>query len=328
MVQFASHRMGALMLWCIAIVMTFALSSWRMHDVHVRAEKALAARAEQVAKQLSNLLSIVGWNLDITVARPIVFTTMRDPQLYAVKVLSHEGVLEGQRRNAKGGLEPWDGQLIEKTVQAISTISLNEEKIGTVEVYLRVSETAEYVHEAFIQEIICFFLNFSFFSFCLLLYLFKCGYFPIIKKNIVNLFKKISNKRSKNEKKHFKRDGLEKFLHKVHAVCDLEQGAKYYQLQPEAMYVTAELFKQTFANVPMILARLHTEKNFNDLLYIARLIEVAAPCIGAYTLQEEAIKIQETHNGRDSFESNLSVESCINILEQVLNELAYNKKNA
>ena len=91
--------------------------------------------------------------------RPVVFAAMRNPELYAVKIARGDILLEGQRRGRTEELEPWDGVLTERTVQAISPILSDTGQVGTVEVYLRVDKTLDPAHAANAQEMLRLFGN-------------------------------------------------------------------------------------------------------------------------------------------------------------------------
>lgn len=79
-----------------------------------------SARPGRTAAQLAALLSLPAWELDELTARTIVMAAMEDDSIYAVKVQTKRGMLEGQRRNYQWEPVPWDDEIAENTVQGMN----------------------------------------------------------------------------------------------------------------------------------------------------------------------------------------------------------------
>ena len=316
--EVAVRRYVAFFLWFLFLLLSFACASWQMHMIHQHAESVLGSRAAYVAEQLARLLEVPDWTFDLPAARRIVFTTMRDPELYAVKVLRGDALLEGQRRGADGELEPWDGELIEKTVQAIWPVEREGKKVGTVEVYLRVGPTVALVSSSSLQEMVRFVLFFLFSALCLFLYLRASGdlsHLPSVlsafKDRIASLLR-THRERKVPEKRACVGSGLDAF-----APVDLEAGRLFQHTDVRASFVTAGLFSHVFAGAPAVMSRLLAENRSEELQRLGRLLELSAPCIGAFGLQKAASGMR----GALSSSSDLyytEVEACIVALEHVL----------
>lgn len=95
-----------------------------------------------MAAQLAALLSLPAWELDELTARTIVMAAMEDESIYAIKVQTKRGMLEGQRRNYQWEPVPWDDEITEDSVQGMNPLKMEGRVVGSVEVYLspRVSD--------------------------------------------------------------------------------------------------------------------------------------------------------------------------------------------
>lgn len=77
-----------------------------------------------MAAQLAALLSLPAWELDELAARTIVMAAMADESIYAIKVQSNKGMLEGQRRNYRWEPVPWDDEIPENSVQGMNPLKM------------------------------------------------------------------------------------------------------------------------------------------------------------------------------------------------------------
>lgn len=102
-----------------------------------------SARPGRTAAQLAALLSLPAWELDELTARTIVMAAMEDDSIYAVKVQTKRGMLEGQRRNYQWEPVPWDDEIAENTVQGMNPLKMEGRTVGSVEVYLSPRLSAE-----------------------------------------------------------------------------------------------------------------------------------------------------------------------------------------
>ncbi len=314
------RRLTALTLWLVAILMAFAFSSWRMHDLHSRSEAILSTRASAVAEEISSLLAIPGWDLEVQVVRPVVFAAMRNPELYAVKIARGDILLEGQRRGRTEELEPWDGVLTERTVQAISPILSDTGQVGTVEVYLRVDKTLDPAHAANAQEMLRFFLSVFLATLCFVLYLCSCGELAQFSKSVrrfwdwfVTSLGNVCARRNQDSKVIRSLDGRGPAI-------DLEAAHILQTITAQCPDLGSALFVHVFAHGPQILSRLLAEENYEALLHLLGLLERSAPCLGAFALQHAATAAREAvQSGEGVFSA--EVEACISALEKVLKAL-------
>lgn len=312
----STHRFVAVSLWFLALLLTFAMTSWRIHSVHQEAESLLATQASQIAEQIANLLSTPGYALDDTTARPIVFTAMKNSSLYAIKVFSEEGLLEGQRRGAQGELEPWDGILLEKTVQAICPVDdpVTNRKIGTIEVYFRAAKALDYVDDVVFQETIRMLLTFVFVSLCLGLFFWK---YADLRLEALPLLVRL--RKNKNSGQSSTEDILQELVtkEKNKNIIDLDEGRSHINKTQDAMNVPAALFGQVFSHTPEILARLAADESEKEIVHLGQLLAEAAPCIGASRLHESALAMQKEISSQ-SKEMHRAIVECQKNLEEVL----------
>ena len=307
------RRCTAFTLWLSALVLAFACSSWRMHDIHARFEQQLSQRVAAVAEELASLLAVPGWNLDATVARALVFAAMRDPELYAVKIAKADTLLEAQRRGASGELEPWDGVLLESTVQTIKPITSDSGEIGTVEVYLRADNALDVVHAANVQEMVRFLLHGFLATLCYLLYRISCGDLVSLSQIVSQLWQGLRRSLSGIGKKAQSRFAISQ----QGSVTDFAAEPMLPKENAQHFAVTRVLFVHTFAHAPEMLSRFLSEENVGALQHLIGLMEQAAPCVEAFALQKAACTARKAL-ARDDKLYGCEVEACILALENLL----------
>ncbi|MBO4334671.1 MAG: hypothetical protein J5846_02395 [Desulfovibrio sp.] len=302
----------AFSLWLTALALAFACSSWRMHDIHARFEQQLSQRVAAVAEELASLLAVPGWNLDVTVARALIFAAMRDPELYAVKIAKADSLLEAQRRGASGELEPWDGVLLERTVQTIKPITSDSGEIGTVEVYLRADNALDLVHAANVQEVVRFLLHGFLATLCYLLYRISCGELVSVSRIVSQLWQRLRRLLS----------GIGKMTERRFTLS--QQGSVTGCAEPmlpkdnaQNLAVTRVLFVHAFAHAPEMLSRFLAEENVGALQHLIGLMEQAAPCVEGFALHQAACTARKAL-ARDDKLFGCEVEACIVALENLL----------
>ncbi|MBQ7586235.1 MAG: hypothetical protein IJU40_08325 [Desulfovibrionaceae bacterium] len=313
-------RLVAIGLFLVALILTISTASWHIHAVHQDADKILASKATNVAEQLSALLSLPGYKLDVALARPLVFAALKNSELFAVKILDNEGLLEGQRRSSQGELEPWDGEIPEKTVQAICPIWAENKRVGSVDVYLRVDSTLGLVDKVAWQEVSRFILTLLFTSLCLLLYLWQTGDLKTILEGLQAYFKKLQ---ARSEPRIIKSsDRLASVVNQTQnqQILDQKAAKDYWQQEKPPLGVAQGLFAYTFKHTPKILTTLASEKKLTQLKHLISLLNQSAPCIGAHRLTqstEELLKaLQKTEI------PHLEIQNCIQELNLILAKLS------
>ncbi|MEE0816756.1 MAG: hypothetical protein U0M13_13965, partial [Desulfovibrio fairfieldensis] len=93
----------------------------------------------------------------------------------------------------------------------------------------------------------------------------------------------------------------------------------------DAWQITAGLFRQCFARAPELLSRLYADGETAGLCHLGRMLELAAPCLGATRLTEAARAMQVALNDPQCETAALAVEECMRALEDVLAALGGEK---
>ena len=139
--KIASGRI-VLAMWCAGLLALLLPALWTVRAEREAARERLAVEARNTAVQLSALLAVPAWDVDELAARTIVMAAMEDESIYAVKVQTPQGMLEGQRRNYQWEPVPWDDEIDEEAVSGLSPLRVEGRPVGTVEVYVspRVSQ--------------------------------------------------------------------------------------------------------------------------------------------------------------------------------------------
>ena len=139
--KIASGRI-VLAMWCAGLLALLLPALWTVRAERETARERLAVEARNTAVQLSALLAVPAWDVDELAARTIVMAAMEDESIYAVKVQTPQGMLEGQRRNYQWEPVPWDDEIDEEAVSGLSPLRVEGRPVGTVEVYVspRVSQ--------------------------------------------------------------------------------------------------------------------------------------------------------------------------------------------
>ena len=139
--KIASGRI-VLAMWCAGLLVLLLPALWTVREEREAARERLAVEARNTAVQLSALLAVPAWDVDELAARTIVMAAMEDESIYAVKVQTPQGMLEGQRRNYQWEPVPWDDEIDEEAVSGLSPLRVEGRPVGTVEVYVspRVSQ--------------------------------------------------------------------------------------------------------------------------------------------------------------------------------------------
>lgn len=139
--KIASGRL-LLAIWCVGLLALLLPALWTVREEREAARERLAVEARNTAVQLSALLAVPAWDVDELAARTIVMAAMEDESIYAIKVETPKGMLEGQRRNYQWEPVPWDDEIDEEAVSGVSPLRVEGQPVGTVEVYVspRVSQ--------------------------------------------------------------------------------------------------------------------------------------------------------------------------------------------
>ncbi|MDE5832922.1 MAG: hypothetical protein K2H64_08060, partial [Desulfovibrio sp.] len=96
------------------------------------------------------------------------------------------------------------------------------------------------------------------------------------------------------------------------------RGRAYQRDNPDAQRVTAGMFRQTFGRAPRLISALYAEGEIAGLCHLGRILEQAAPCVGAQKLERAARDMQKVLNDPENEATAGPVEECARTLEETL----------
>ena len=325
----AGRRWIALCLWGAGLALFFILGLWNLESSRRDAENRLIGEAGRTAAQLATLLALPAWELDEITARTIVMGAMEDERLYAVKVETRQGMLEGQRRNYLWEPVPWDDELAENCVQGMNPLRMEGQTVGSVEVWLSPRLNEEEQAQLVARERWRFVLGAALWTLALLLLLWLWGDLSAVRRRlgrlgaapdaetaaaapepvVLGLAPRVPEESASGPK-----------ASPVTALpaVDPALGRRFQRRNPDAWRVTAGMFRQTFSRAPRLMERLFSDGVTAGLCHLGRMLEQAAPCLGAERLAAAARKMQAALNDPECETRALPVEECARALEEVL----------
>ena len=362
------RRRLALIVWAAALLLFLLLSVWNVSEDRQEAENRLGSDAGRMAAQLAALLSLPAWELDELAARTIVMAAMADESIYAIKVQTNKGMLEGQRRNYQWEPVPWDDEIPENSVQGMNPLKMEGRPVGTVEVFLSPRITDEDLAQKARREVARFSISAAFCTLVLLLLLWHWGdltrvrvllfmrtpFHPDARKRVGSAAASVAgddqppasapvaegepapasavtaptDQQEQIVPPQGLVDGLAEGLAAPQkedtaagAVISAELGRAFLLRKPEAWRITAGLFDRTFAHAPGLLLRLYAADDAENLCRLGRILEKAAPCVGAERLASAAHAMQWALNDADAASAAQAVEECELALREVLEAL-------
>lgn len=303
----------ALAIWAAGLVVCLGLGLWNVSSYRQDAENRLISEAGRTAAQIAGLLSLPGTRPDSMNARALVLASMEDERIYAIRIQTKQGVMEGQRRNHIWEPIAWDDEIAENCVRGVNPVKISGKPAGIVEVWLSPRSSQEDASLLAMRE------RWGFAAFALLwtlgltLVFWHWGIFR-------QLHKKWQQRKSSQETKEI--TGLENESclegEPDTGLISANAGHKYQSAHPDSWLVTAGMFRQTFAHAPHLINRLYAEGEIAGLCHLGRMLEQAAPCIGAEPLAKAAHAMQTALNDPDCEARGLPVEECVRILDQTL----------
>lgn len=355
------RRRLALAVWVAALLLFLLLGVWNVNEDRQEAENRLGSEAGRTAAQLAALLSLPAWELDELTARTIVMAAMTDESIYAIKVQTPRGMLEGQRRNYQWEPIPWDDEIAENSVQGMNPLKMEGRPVGSVEVYLSPRITDEDLAQKARREVARFCLSALFSTLVLLALLWHWGDLARLKALLLERTAPRGTAASGAEPAAgsapaaspepgladiFESDSAGDSTARSHeassqsaaeaqggsaaplsedvaagAVVSAELGRAFLLRRPEAWRVTAGMFGRTFAPAPDLLLRLYALEDADNLCRLGRILEKAAPCVGAERLASAAHAMQWAVNDSDAASAAQAVEECVLALREVLGAL-------
>ena len=347
------RRRLALIVWAAALLLFLLMGVWNVNEDRQEAENRLGSDAGRMAAQLAALLSLPAWELDELAARTIVMAAMADESIYAIKVQTTKGMLEGQRRNYQWEPVPWDDEIPENSVQGMNPLKMEGRPVGSVEVYLSPRITAEDLAQKARREVARFCLSAAFCSLVLLLLLWHWGDLARVRlllferaplrvggagksgaavpadavTPVADVAKVSAPAEAVSASPVAEAVPVEAPAAQqsddiaAGAVISAELGLAFLRRRPEAWRITAALFDRTFAHAPGLLLRLYTADDAENLCRLGRILEKAAPCVGAERLASAAHTMQWAVNDTDAASAAQAVEECVLALREVLEAL-------
>ena len=350
------RRRLALAVWVAALLLFLLLGVWNVNEDRQEAENRLGSEAGRTAAQLAALLSLPAWELDELTARTIVMAAMTDESIYAIKVQTPRGMLEGQRRNYQWEPIPWDDEIAENSVQGMNPLKMEGRPVGSVEVYLSPRITDEDLAQKARREVARFCLSALFSTLVLLALLWHWGDLARLKALLLERTAPRGTAASGTEPAADSTpavsmepglaDIFESGSARSHAlspqpaaeaqggsavplsediaagaVVSAELGRAFLLRRPEAWRVTAGMFGRTFAPAPDLLLRLYALEDADNLCRLGQILEKAAPCVGAERLASTAHAMQWAVNDSDAASAAQAVEECVLALREVLSAL-------
>ena len=355
------RRRLALAVWVAALLLFLLLGVWNVNEDRQEAENRLGSEAGRTAAQLAALLSLPAWELDELTARTIVMAAMTDESIYAIKVQTPRGMLEGQRRNYQWEPIPWDDEIAENSVQGMNPLKMEGRPVGSVEVYLSPRSTDEDLAQKARREVARFCLSALFSTLVLLALLWHWGDLARLKALLLERTAPRGTAASGTEPAAdstpavsmepgladiFESGSAGDSAARSHeaspqptaeaqggsaaplsadiaagAVVSAELGRAFLLRRPEAWRVTAGMFGRTFAPAPDLLLRLYALEDADNLCRLGRILEKAAPCVGAERLASAAHAMQWALNDADAASAAQAVEECELALREVLEAL-------
>ncbi|MBD5416081.1 MAG: hypothetical protein HDR50_00020 [Desulfovibrio sp.] len=328
-----ARRGAALLVWGAGIALLFVLGLWNLESSRRDAENRLSAEAGRMAAQLATLLALPAWDLDEITARTIVMGAMEDERLYAIKVETRQGMLEGQRRNYLWEPVPWDDELSEDCVQGMNPLKVEGQTVGSVEVWLSPRLMGEEEAQLLARERWRFGLAAAIWTLALVLLLWLWGDLAALRRLIGRIGNPPGGADGPDAKAapepvvlglapRAPEEGGEEGSPEAAAAAappvDRDLGRRFQRKNPDTWRVTAGLFRQTFARAPQLMQRLYADGETAGLCHLGRMLEQAAPCLGAARLTEAARQMQAALNDPDCETRALPVEECARALEEVL----------
>lgn len=318
------RRWMVLGVWLCAMLLAAGQGLWAIWQYRADAEARLLGDAGRTAARVVGMLSLSGGIPDAAAALVAVDVAMDDDRVYGIRIQTARGVHAGMRRNYQWEPVPWDDEIMEDTVQGMSQIKEEGRPVGSVEIYMSRRLTNEECALTVRAEAVRFGLNAVFFS-CLLLWLLRrYGDLTRLLQFLQTCWqgKRAEQEREERSAGELAREGVPVPLAQpASSAIDLEKGRRYMSEHRESAGITAGLFRQTFRDAAALMGRLFARGAVAELSHLGRLLELAAPCLGADKLAEAAGAMQRALNDPQHETPAQAVEACAQALDEVLTAL-------
>ncbi|MBD5641716.1 MAG: hypothetical protein HDQ91_04795 [Desulfovibrio sp.] len=313
----------ALSIWAAGLILFLGLGLWNVSSSRHDADNRLLSEAGRTAAQIAGLLSLPGAPPDSMSARAIAMAAMEDERVYAIKIQTRHGILEGQRRNYLWEPVAWDDEIAENCVQGMNPVKIGGKPDGVVEVWLSPRANSEDAGMLAGRERWRFLLFACVWTLALLLVLLQWGL-----SNRLREYWRQRNSASDPEAVcgliNPAASAAENRDENARPMVSAQAGHEFQCSHPDSWLITAGLFRQTFAHAPNLINRLYAEGEVAGLCHLGRMLEQAGPCIGAEPLIRAAQTMQAALNDPECAARALPVEECARILEETLAALGCN----
>lgn len=302
-------------IWAAGLIIFLALGYWNLADIKRDMDNRLLGDAGHLASQLAGLLSLPDWDPDEITARAIVTAAMEDDRLYAVKVDIGETMLDGQRRNYLWEPMPWDDEIADNCVEGMSSFRHGGQKAGAVRVWIAQRGNQEEYAIFFRREVWRFAIVAASWTFMAI--------FLFLRWRPASAEDSVSRSADPVENTLEGIRGEKAFNASAPAgLVNADLGRRHQRDNTDAWLVTAGMFRQTFARGPALIGRLFADGEMAGLCHLGRMLEQAAPCVGATNLALAARAMQSALNDPECETKALPVEQCARELEAVLEALS------
>lgn len=325
-----SRKWVALLVWILGLALAAGLGIWNYHANSTDADNRLMWDASRSSGELASLLTHDKKKPDRGKARSLIEGALEDERVYAVKITSDGRLLDGQRRNYLWEPIPWDDEIAEHSIQGINPVKIHGRQVGMVEVWLSTRSANEEKAVLLDREYWRFAIFALFWTGTLLLLFWHWGIFRRWREKILQKEPEASPENSdriilglcgypRGE------NPVGQTAPEMPAPVSAAEGRKHQRVDPDAWFVTAGMFRQTFAKAPELMSRLYAEGEIAGLCHLGRMLEQAAPCVGAARLKKSANGMQRVLNDPEAGDNALAVDECVAALEEVLEALRGNR---
>lgn len=311
-------------IWLLGVILAAALGLWNYQISSKDADNRLIGEAARAAGELAALISNLGAETGKDMASALINGAMEDERLYAVKITVNRKMLAGQRRNYLWEPVPWDDEITEYSIQGMNPVKFEGRPVGHVEVWLSTRITNEEKSILIKHESWRFALFALVWTAALLLLLWHWGelnhFMEKLRKRPMaapDVPDEIFLGLSRQPLEETGEPEAPEAMSPINAM----EGRKYQDENPDSWFVVAGMFRQTFARAPKLMSSLYADGEIAGLCHLGRMLEQAAPCVGAEKLLEAAKNMQKALNYPEANGQALAVEECVQALEEALDAL-------
>ena len=307
-----------LIIWTLGLAYFLAIWQWSSSAAKNDADSRLIADAGRLASQFARVLAASREKPNIGVASGVIARLMDDESVYAAQVEFSDGDSVGMRRNHQWEPIPWDDEIAEHCALGVNSLKYRGRVLGKVEVWLSARQTYEETAIIAHREGLRLFYSCLLWTLAFLFFLWTRGDLARLK----NYFAGVPGDKASGEANNSEPIEEGEDSHDDGEALVSRASARDHHLNnAESWHVTAGMFRQTFGSAPALLNKLYAGGELAGLCHLGRIIEQAAPCVGAAKLRDSARALQAALNDPDNESGASAVEECAAVLEQTLRAL-------